>query len=112
MANSRTMTKLQATELFGLNAERTRINHNVSQEKFAESIDMSLSMYKRLITGQRQVDAAYALLRLCALYNVHIYELFELDDEVYQVARMFSKLDDEQKEHIKYMMQREIKRNL
>ena len=111
MANSKTMTKLQATELFGLNAERTRINHNVSQEKFAESIDMSLSMYKRIITGQRQVDAAFALLRLCALYDVHIYELFELDDDVYQVARMYSQLDDEQREYIKYIINREIKRN-
>ena len=109
MANSKTMTKLQATELFGLNAEKVRLKHNVSQERFAESIDMSLSMYKRIITGQRQVDAAFALLRLCALYDVHIFELFELDDEIYRMAANINKLDADQREYIDYIICREMK---
>lgn len=109
MAKVKELTKEELSILFRKNAELTRIERGVSQEKFAESIDMSCSMYKRLITGQRQVDAAYALLRLCAIYDVHVFDLFELEDEVYRVASKYNRLDEEQRRHVEYIIDRELK---
>lgn len=104
------LSKAELTALFRKNAEQVRINAGVSQEKFADSIDMSVSMYKRLVTGQRNVDAAYALYKLCVLYNVRLFDLFELDYDIYRIASKIERLDKEQAEFIEMIVDRELSR--
>lgn len=104
------LSKSQLTDLFRKNAEKVRLEAGVSQEKFAESIDMSVSMYKRLVTGCRQVDAAYALYKLCTVYNVRIFDLFELDYDIYRLASKLQQLDQEQLEFIEKIVDRELSR--
>lgn len=98
------LTKEQLSVLFRTNAEKVRIDAGVTQEQFARSVGMSCSMYKRIVTGQRQVDAAYALLRLCAVYDVRIYDLFEICDDSYRIAHKYDKLSPDQKKHIEFLL--------
>ena len=108
MAKGSELTKAQMTELFRKNAELIRIKNEVSQDKFAIDCDMSPSTYKRIVSGQRQIDAAYSLLLLCVKYHVHVYDLFEFDDDVYRILGKIDKLNPEQLKHIEYIIDYEL----
>lgn len=110
MPKANDLTRDSMTELFIKNAERIRLKHEESQERFANNCDMSRATYTRIITGKRQVDAAYSLLRLCVEYGVHVYDLFELDDDTYRIASKLDKLTPDQQKHIEYLIDYELKR--
>lgn len=108
MNNGEYLSREEMTELFRKNAEKIRLANDVSQEKFATDCAMSPSTYKRIITGQRLIDAAYSLYRLCKVYDVRVYDLFELDDDIYRIATKLDKLAPEQLKHIEYIIDYEL----
>lgn len=70
------------TQLFMLNLERWRVEHNMPQQDVAEAIGMSYSNYKKLVLGQVDkisIDSLKAVYELTGQLCHMLMEYFEDD---------------------------------
>lgn len=111
MPKAKDLTRERMTEIFIANAERIRLEHEESQEKFANNCAMSRATYTRIISGKRMVDAAYSLLRLCVVYGIRVNELFDLEDDSYRIINKLDRLTDEQRRRIEYLIDYDLEQN-
>ena len=111
MPKAKDLTRELMTEIFITNAERIRLEHEESQEKFAVNCGMSRATYTRIINGKRMVDAAYSLLRLCVVYDIRIFDLFDIDDDVYRIAGKLNKLSSKQLARIEHIVDYDVNNN-
>lgn len=74
------MTRTDIANNFGLNIEHERFRLGYSQAKMAKALDMSLSSYKRILTGETTRIEMYTVHLLYRLTNKLGFELSEEHD--------------------------------
>lgn len=75
------MTRTELAHYFGKNMEQERIRLGLSQVEMAEALDMSLSAYKRIITGETLKIDLYTIRQMYKLTHKFAYELCNDSDE-------------------------------
>ncbi len=83
------MTKQELAKNFSLNVERERIQLGLTQAEMARKLEMSLSGYKKMISGETtKIDSytAFLMYQLCGKW------LFEMIDHPVHAAEAISKL--------------------
>lgn len=69
------MTREEMMDNLGNNLEKERIALHFSQSQMAEALDMSLSSYKRIISGETNRIDFYTIYLMYKLTNKFSYEL-------------------------------------
>lgn len=75
------MTRTELAHRFGKNMEQERIRLGLSQIEMAEALDMSLSAYKRIITGETLKIDLYTIRLMYKLTHKFAHELCNESDE-------------------------------
>jgi len=91
------ITKNSVAEVFAKLLEEERMHLGLNQEQMATRMEMSVSGYKKIISGEtRKVDLYHAL-KLSEISGRYLFELFELDTPATRVAQKVSLLSKPQK---------------
>lgn len=85
------MTKHTIVSDFVESLERERMNAGLTQIQMAQQLEMSLSRYKKLVSGETSKVDLYTAYRLCTIADKWLFEICE--DEVHpQLTQVASKL--------------------
>lgn len=83
-------------EVFTNNIEKERIKLRYSQVDWAKKLNMSLSTYKRLISGRTMNVDIFLAKRLYDLTGKFLFELFEEDLDVFKIISRIRRLTPRQ----------------
>ena len=102
------MTRDDMIKHFGDNLESERMKLGFSQTQMAEALDMSLSTYKRLLTGETAKIDFYTLYRLYQLTNTLGINLGDEQNPYMDVFYRLHQLSDSQFRMIRSMVDFEL----
>ncbi len=71
------LTKQELARNFALNVERERLRLGMTQAEMAKKLEMSLSGYKKMISGETTKIDAYAAFLMYDLYGKWLFEMIE-----------------------------------
>lgn len=90
------MTKKEVTENFVLNLEKERLRLNFSQTEMAEKLDLSLSAYKRMISGGTSKVDIYIAYQIYKLTGKTMMEMILYEDPYLDHIRKVRQLNERQ----------------
>jgi transcriptional regulator with XRE-family HTH domain len=70
------MTVQELNNIFGKNIKKYRILHDLSQERLAEKMDVSINTISEIETGKKFVRAE-TLIGFASVFKTEVYELFK-----------------------------------
>lgn len=103
------MTRQDLTENFALNMEKERVTLGYSQDKMAKSLGISLSAYKRILTGESAKIDIYIIYQMYRLTNKLGYELGQITDPYLEVFDHLRRLSLRQLNFISAIIDFELK---
>lgn len=102
------MTKKELVTNFVLSMEQHRLEQNWTQAQMAEKLELSVSGYKKIISGEtKRIDMQVA-------YNLHMLtgkllsELCGDDSPELSIHRKIRRLTKEQRDHLEHMIDSEL----
>lgn len=90
------MTKQQLSDNFAQNLECERIKLGLSQKEMADELEISLTAYKRILTGETTRIDLYVAYRLYELTGKFAFELLGIYEKKFKVAEKLHGLSDQQ----------------
>lgn len=102
------MDRIDIANNISTNIERERVRLGMTQSQFAKELDMSLSSYKRIVSGETSridIYTAYLIYRLTGRFAC---EIAGFDDDVITLLKKFKKLSPYQKNYMNAMMDAEL----
>lgn len=102
------LTKQEMVSNFILNVEKERIRQNLTQAQMAKKLDMSLSGYKKMVSGVTTKIDLYTAYLLYNMTGKWIFELIDDSPEDADIIRNLRKLSPRQKNFIKGIIDFEI----
>lgn len=95
------MYVIDCLEVFINNIEKERVKLNYTQSEWAKKLNMSLSAYKRLISGRTMNINIFIAKRLYKLTGKFLFELFEDNHEEFRIISKLKQLTPRQLKFIK-----------
>lgn len=94
----------EISKRFANSLERIRIERNMSQADMANSMDLSLSGYRKLLSGDILKIDVYHAYRIHELTGLWLFELLGLQDETTEIVTEFRKLTSQQQTYIRKLI--------
>lgn len=91
-----TISREQFTEKIVEIMEKERINQGWTQEQMAQKMEMSTSGYKKIVSGETKKIDLFMAHRLSSITGKYLFELFEIQTPVTQVAKKLALLSPSQ----------------
>lgn len=91
------ISRNQLAERFAKILEQERSRLELNQEQMAKKLDISVSGYKKIISGETKKVDLYLALKLSELSGRYLFDLFEIGTPETQVAQTIGELTEKQK---------------
>lgn len=95
----------EVTKRFTEAIERVRIEHNYSQTDMAKYLDLSLSGYRKLLSGDILKIDIYLAYKIHELTGMWLFELIDRGDDVTELVNEYRQLTMQQKKYIRKLIQ-------
>lgn len=104
------ITDNEMLDNFRRNIEIERKKKGYTQQEMAERIGMSLSSYRRMISGEMSLNASIVIKNLYFETGLCLHEMLEVNDPYLNVLKKARKLNREQIKFIEYIIDYELKK--
>lgn len=102
------LTKQELAKNFTLNIEKERLRRGLTQSQMAEQLEMSLSGYKKMISGATVKIDLHTMYLLYRSFGKNFLEMIDEADEDAELMLHFNQLSEAQQKYIEKMIEIEL----